>query len=83
MWYGRCWLAAEPMTTDTAVAFPCPICRTLMRRTRYGGGRRREPAWICPAGEAEIEKDADGRLCKKPDAIHPNSRRVWREWELQ
>lgn len=58
----------------------CPICGAQMRRTRIGGGRRRESAYICPVDEAERKHDGH-RYYRTNDARHPWLR-VWRESEL-
>lgn len=59
----------------------CPLCGTEMKKTRIGGGRRRETAYICPVDEMELYKDANGHIKRRPEGVHPYLR-VWRESEL-
>lgn len=61
----------------------CPICGAPMRQTRRGATlRKRGPAYICPADEAETVADTGGRLSRVPGARHAQSRRVYEAYEL-
>jgi transposase-like protein len=64
------------------LAASCPECGLPMKKTRIGGGRRREPAWICPANQKEVFRDERGHLRRVEDSKHEYLR-VWREQELK
>lgn len=61
----------------------CPVCGAEMRQTRRGATlRKRGPAYICPADEAETYTDERGHLKRVADAKHSPPRRVWSEGEF-
>ncbi len=61
--------------------YKCPECGEVMKKVRYGGGRRREFAYLCPEGEKEIYKDVNNHYKRIKGAKH-KYRRVWKADEL-
>jgi hypothetical protein len=50
----------------------CRVCRTQLQAV---------PGWpgvhVCPVAEAEVTRDAEGRLQRAPDALHARSGHRW------
>lgn len=59
----------------------CPECNAEMKKTRIGGGRRRETAWICPANQKEIYRDERNHIKRVENSKHEYLR-IWREHEI-
>jgi hypothetical protein len=50
----------------------CHVCRTRLRPEPGRPG-----AFVCPVAEAEVTRDAAGRLRRTPDALHATSGHLW------
>lgn len=60
----------------------CPECGATMRHMPgYSAIRQRGALYICPANEAELIPDANGRYRRKPGSRH-QCLRIWSAGEL-
>lgn len=60
----------------------CPDCDSVMRKTRVGGGVRRQDAWLCPRSEAELSVNERGHIVRASNPLHEYLR-VWTASELE